>query len=176
LYNGGRIATYTMVGGLMGFTGSFVNVSGRLAGLQNLAMTLAGVFMILLGLGIIGIFPAVTAFFECRYTLVLDSAGGLFRRPGLWKHFPLGLILGLMPCGLSYSIFISAAGSGNGLAGMTTSLCFGVGTLPALLCLSFAVSFFSARLREALYRVGGLAVIASGLYYLWISRSLYAHM
>ena len=54
-YHGGRITTYAVLGAVEGLTGSFVNVAGRLAGLQDLVAVVAGVLMILLGLGAAGV-------------------------------------------------------------------------------------------------------------------------
>ena len=42
LYNAGRISTYALIGAVMGLTGSFVNVAGRLAGVQNIVALAAG--------------------------------------------------------------------------------------------------------------------------------------
>ena len=47
LYNVGRMTTYTILGGLMGLTGSFTGVTSRIAGLQKGAMIFAGVLITL---------------------------------------------------------------------------------------------------------------------------------
>jgi hypothetical protein len=54
-YNAGRIATYAAIGAAMGLSGSFLNVAGSFAGVQNCVALLAGVFMIIMGLGTSGI-------------------------------------------------------------------------------------------------------------------------
>ncbi len=41
-YHAGRVTTYAVLGGAMGLTGSFVDVAGRLAGIQRGAAVAAG--------------------------------------------------------------------------------------------------------------------------------------
>ena len=81
----------------------------------------------------------------------------------VWKYYPLGILLGFLPCGLSYTLFIGAAGSGGLLQGMATMICFGIGTLPAMLLFGSLVGFFGNRLKRRLYTAGGVAVILMGL-------------
>jgi sulfite exporter TauE/SafE len=45
-YHLGRVTTYALVGGAMGLTGSFVNVAGRLAGLQDAVAVLGALFVL----------------------------------------------------------------------------------------------------------------------------------
>lgn len=47
LYNAGRILSYTLLGSVMGAVGSFVDVAGRLAGVQGLASIIGGCFLLL---------------------------------------------------------------------------------------------------------------------------------
>lgn len=175
-FHAGRIAGYALIGGIMGFTGSFVNVTGKMAGMQNLAMTLAGLFMIIMGIGITGLVPAILRFLESQNGFILNSAKPLFRWESRWKFFPLGFVLSFMPCGLSYTAFIWAAGTGSWLAGMGTTLAFGLGTVFPLLLVGMAVRLFSSRLRGALFKIGGILIIIMGCYYVMTSLKLYAEM
>jgi uncharacterized protein len=45
----------------------------------------------------------------------------------------LGAIWGWLPCGLVYSMLLVAALAGSPLMGATTMVCFGLGTVPAVL-------------------------------------------
>jgi hypothetical protein len=58
-YHLGRVTTYALLGAVMGATGAFVNVAGRLAGLADLAAVLGGLLMVLLGLGAAGVSAAL---------------------------------------------------------------------------------------------------------------------
>ncbi|MDA8125118.1 MAG: sulfite exporter TauE/SafE family protein [Deltaproteobacteria bacterium] len=172
IYSAGRLTTYVLIGALMGWTGTFVATAGRLAGIQNLVALLAGLFMIASGLGIAGLLKMPN--------LAGNGMGGLWRMArrlivaeSVWKYYPLGLLLGFMPCGLSYSLYLAAAGSGSPLAGMATMVSFGLGTLPALLLFASLVAFLGNRSKERLYRAGGIAVALLGVLFLLRGLGLY---
>jgi uncharacterized protein len=175
LYNSGRITTYTFIGGLMGLSGSFINVAGRLVHIQNIVAMLAGVMMIVMGFSIMGIIGN-TAWLEKHNTSVLRAARNITASTSSFRYFPLGITMGLLPCGLSYTVFIASAGTGGFLPGMLTALLFGLGTLPALLVFGAVISSLSAVLRSRIYRTGGALVILMGTYYLYQGISLYARM
>jgi sulfite exporter TauE/SafE len=175
LYHGGRITMYAFIGALMGLSGSFVNVAMSIAGLQNAVAVLAGIAMVLMGMSITGI-AGRTAWLERHNIVVLRYAKQVMSARSLLRYYPLGLLLGLLPCGLSYTIFIAAAGTGGLLPGMMTALFFGIGTLPALLLFGTAISYFSASLRGTIYRAGGALVIIMGIYFIFRGISLYADL
>jgi sulfite exporter TauE/SafE len=165
LYNSGRITTYALVGGIMGMSGSFINVAGKLANIQNVVAVLAGIMMIVMGMSIAGI-SGSAAWIEKHNTSVLRAAHAVTASVSRFRYYPLGLTLGLLPCGLSYTVFISSAGTGSTVSGMLNAFLFGLGTLPALLVFGALVSSLSAKLRIRIYRLGGLIVILMGMYYL----------
>jgi sulfite exporter TauE/SafE len=175
LYNAGRITTYGMAGAIMGFAASFVNVASKLVGIQNGVMVGAGIIMVIMGFGILGVVGG-TRWIERHNSLVLAMAKKMFRLSSRWKFFPLGLILGLMPCGLAYTAFIAAAGTGSVVGGVLTMFCFGVGTVPALALFSAAVTYLGSRMRHWMEKAGGVAVTIMGLYYILKGIQLYAEM
>ncbi|HUI67632.1 MAG TPA: sulfite exporter TauE/SafE family protein [Nitrospirota bacterium] len=175
LYNSGRITTYALIGGVMGLSGSFVNITGRLAGIQNIVAIFAGVAMIFMGLSIAGI-GAKTAWIEKHNLPILRAAQTVLAWPSTLRYYPLGLILGLLPCGLSYTIFIASAGTGGLFPGLLTSLLFGLGTLPALLVFGAVITSISASLRGRIYKAGGVVVMIMGIYFLFRGIRIYANM
>jgi sulfite exporter TauE/SafE len=175
LYNAGRVMTYACIGAVMGLTGSFVNVAGRIAGFQNIIAMTAGIMMIVMGMSIAGIRGA-TAWIEQHNLPVLRIARQATLSDSPLRFLLLGLILGLLPCGLSYTIFLAAAASGSALGGMVTALLFGLGTLPALLVFGTVLSSLSAVLRGAIYRAGGVIVMIMGVYFLLKGLRLYGDL
>lgn len=165
-YHAGRITTYALLGAVMGLTGSFVNVAGRLAGLTAAAAIAAGVLMILMGLGAMGLAGWVKRIEARAAGKVAVFARGLLEGGAAGRLFPVGLVLGFLPCGLSWTLFLGAAGTGHPLAGLALALAFGLGTLPALLLAGAAGTVLGTRARGALYRAGGLLVAALGLLFL----------
>jgi len=84
------------------------------------------------------------------------------RQEPAWR-FVLGLGWGLLPCGLVYTMLLTAGSTGNVLGGFATMLAFGTGTLPAMLGLTLAAPGLSVLLADRTFRgfVGfGLIVLA----------------
>jgi len=163
LYNAGRITTYMFTGAVMGAAGFYIN---NFSGLQNIVAITAGIVMILMGIGISGVFGTMT-WLEKHNNLILRGGKGLLKGESLFRYYPLGLLFGLLPCGLSYTAFTAAAGTGSLFSGMVLMLFFGLGTLPALLLFGFAASSISSRLRGLLYRSAGVIVIVMGMLFIY---------
>lgn len=173
-YHMGRITTYGTIGAIMGLVGSFVNVAGRMAGLQDVVAVLAGLLMVAMGLG-----AALQSLWvksaEGRLAgRVLAAVRRLAGHEAPVRAYPLGLVLGFLPCGLSYSAFAAAAATGSPVAGMAIALAFGAGTLPALLLAGAVVSALSFRARGLLQRAGGGLVALLGV--LFVLRGLRVHV
>ncbi len=171
-YNVGRVLTYSALGAAMGAAGSFVNVTGRLAHIQNMALYVSGAVMVLMGLDIAGLL---------RLSGRLEIQGRwITRLAGRWGHprtalafLPLGLWLGLLPCGLSYTFMIAAAGTADALRGGLVMFLFGLGTVPAMTSAGALALLVGTSLRNRLYRMGGVLVVLSGLYL--IARGILFH-
>ncbi len=161
-YHGGRITTYAILGAVMGLTGSFVNVAGRLAGVQDVVAVVAGVLMILLGLGAAGVSGALKRLEARASARVVRFVRGLLSGGGPGRLYPTGLALGLLPCGLSWTMFLGAAATGSVPEGLLLALAFGIGTVPALLLAGVAGTLVGARARGLLYRAGGVLVSILG--------------
>jgi sulfite exporter TauE/SafE len=172
LYHTGRVLTYTVIGAVMGLSGSFVNVAGRITGVQNVVALGAGLLMVLMGLSIAGLWRAAP-WLEGQNNVVLSTARKVIASSSPYRSFSLGLVLGLLPCGLSYTVFIAAAGTGGMFPGALLALLFGLGTLPAVLLFGVLVSSLSAKLRNRIYRAGGIAIIVMGI--VFILRGVRAH-
>ncbi len=175
LYNAGRVITYTFIGAVMGLSGSFVNTAGRIAGLQGTVSLLAGTLMVLMGLGIAGLLPS-PARLESKAGLFTRAAAPVMESASPLKYFPLGLLFGFLPCGLSYSIFLGAAATGGMPQGFLLCLLFGLATVPSLFLFGLAVGYLGARVRGLLYRAGGVAVIVMGLVFIRRGIASYASM
>lgn len=169
-YHAGRVTTYAAIGGVMGLTGSFVNVAGRLAGAQQIVALLAGVLMILLGAGVAGLSVALKRAEARASGRVVALVRGLLDGGGPGRLYPTGLALGLLPCGLSWTVFLGAAGTGSAVEGLLVALAFGLGTVPALLAVAAGAAAVGARARGVLARAGGVLVALLGL--LFVLRGL----
>ncbi len=163
-YNTGRITTYMFIGAVMGLAGSFVNVAGRISGFQNVVAIAAGSLMIMMGLSISGIAGGMK-WLEKHNKLILNAGKNLLHSESVWRYYSLGALFGFLPCGLSYTVFMAAAGTGDLASGMFTMFFFGIGTLPALLLFGLVSSYIGSRLRGIVYKIAGVMVIFMGMYF-----------
>ncbi len=176
LYNAGRVITYTVLGGVMGATGSFTLVAAHIAGIQKGAMIMAGIIIIVMALAMSGWVPLGRVFGDYYNPDGIITRG--FRKLSQVKstatYFPIGLLLGLLPCGPVYTALLAAAGAGMSTAGtlagiikgMAVMLSFGIGTIPALFIVAKLIDMGWLKKREIIYRIGTILMIFVGLYFI----------
>ena len=177
-YNGGRTLTYGFLGAVVGGMASFTRFAERVDGLQKGVMVLAGVIIMLMGLAMTGWIRSSAVF--RAVPPVGTFITGMFKRLSRKKkhplmYLPLGLLLGLLPCGPVYTALLAAARSGmeahTTLAGILSGAglmtCFGLGTIPALFLVSRLTDLRWLRHREKVYRVGALLMMGVGVYFIW---------
>ena len=176
LYNSGRVVTYGVLGGVMGATGSFTLVAAHIAEIQKGAMIFAGVLIIIMGLAMSGWISFGQVFGNSYNPDGFISKG--FRRLSQIKspaaYFPIGLLLGLLPCGPVYTALLAAAGAGMEAAGtldgiikgMGVMICFGLGTVPALFLVAQLADMGWLKKREIIYRIGAVLMVAVGIYFI----------
>lgn len=179
-YHLGRITTYSLLGGAVGLTGSLVRIAVPIEPVQKAILVGTGILIALLGLWLSGLFgrPALAVEGEelpaplSRAIRFVSGASG----PG--ALFPLGLLLGLLPCGMVYAALLTAARTGMEsadpavafLRGFGAMALFGLGTAPSLLLLGKVVETLGARARSAMYRAAALLMAAAGV--LFAARGL----
>lgn len=162
-YAAGRIATYALLGAAAGFVGGVVELAGSLVGLQRAASVMAG--GVLVAEALLGLAGAGPLAGTRGGRLFARATAALGRRmPG--HPFGLGLLLGLLPCGLLYSALVAAVSRGGPVGGALALLLFGVGTAPALLGLSLADDLL-ARRRALLDRLARVFLLAMGAWFVW---------
>lgn len=145
-YNAGRIVTYAAIGAVFGLLGQ----SLTLAGLQRWVSLGIGVAL-LIGMLASSRFanglPVVNAVGWLKTAL-----GRLLQRRSLGAVFALGLLNGLLPCGLVYVAAATAAATGHFLSGLEAMVVFGLGTVPIMLAISLAGPKLQFALRLKLQR------------------------
>jgi sulfite exporter TauE/SafE len=176
LYNLGRITTYVIMGGMMGLTGSFTMVASKIAGFQRGVLILAGVIIALLGLALGRWIPFGGAFPEIIEPkgMVLRGFRKLTEARSVSSYLPLGLLLGLLPCGPVYTALLASARAGmeagSSLEGFLTGaglmFSFGLGTIPSLLLVGKLADLRWLKRRELIYRVSSIFMIGVGIYFI----------
>ena len=145
LYQLGRIGSYGIGGALVGALGAAAGLGLALARWSEVLRLATALIVVVIGLDI-----ALGSGQRARWLRAPERLGAmLWRRvaPAARRALPaapgaralaLGLLWGWLPCGLVYSALLAAAVAGSVAGGAATMIAFGLGTLPAMVGLSFA--------------------------------------
>lgn len=167
-YNGGRIASYAMLGLAFAAVGTLSSSLLPLEAVRFGLRALAAICMLAVGLHLAGL-PSVVKRLESIGAPLWKRLSPLAKRfvplRSPWHAVVLGGLWGLMPCGLLYGALALAASAPSPAAGAWTMAAFGVGTLPVMLTMS-AVAQSVARwlARGPVKRAAGIAFVAFGLW------------
>ncbi len=88
------------------------------------------------------------------------------KRHGYFSLLAIGMINGLLPCGLVYMAWAGSLAQGDLFRGMAYMFLFGLGATPALFAVSFFGSIVSANLRQKLTRLAPIAIGGLGLIFI----------
>jgi hypothetical protein len=141
IYQLGRVATY----GLLGVVAGLVGQSIFLAGLQRWLSIALGVAVL------VGFFiskkVAVSAPVVRLVTKLKDAMSAQLQRRSFSSLTLLGMLNGLLPCGLVYVALAGATASGGIGKSVGYMAVFGLGTLPTMLAISLSGRMFPVALR-----------------------------
>jgi len=158
LYGIGKTLSYTFIGALFGAFGSVVAFTPYAQGAVGVA---AGVFLILFGLHMLEVFPALSHFQLKTPGFLMRFVGKEYRKHS--NPFVIGLLNGLMIiCGPLQAMYVMAAGTGSWTGGAAILFFFGIGTSPLLLGFGFLTSLLSANLTPKLLKASGIIVMILG--------------
>ena len=180
-FNFGRLLGYAMLGAL---AAGILGAAGDIMALKPYGIWLRGLtaaMILLIGLRFL---------LDWRGLDLIERGGA-----GLWRRIMplavrasarhdwigrlgLGLCWGFLPCGLVYTVLVTAASTGSVLPGAATMFAFGLGTLPAMLGLTLAAPALNTFLGDRLVRriVGfSLVVLAAWMLYGIIGQGTPGH-
>ncbi len=166
-YSLGRVTTYVALGVVFGFMGSILAFNNTTNGILYLV---AGVFMVLAGLSLIGKlkFLTVVEHSVSSQQWYKKSFSYLLRSKSITSFFLLGLLNGLLPCGFVYFFAITAASTASPFLGGVVMGVFGLATIPALFSLGYFVGFLKQQnFRDLMVKIASIAVIVYGVYTLF---------
>lgn len=157
LYNFGRIVTYALMGAVFGLLGQGV----AFAGLQR---------WVSLGLGaaiLIGLLVAPQFANRVPVTRGVNwlkaRLGTLLQRRAMPAMLGIGLLNGLLPCGLVYVACAGATATGHVLSGVQYMAAFGLGTLPMMLAFSLVGTKLQFALRLRIQRLIPVSLAIVGM-------------
>jgi len=151
LYHFGRLFSYMLIGILFGLVGS----SFQLFGLQQALSIAMGVLMLLV------VFLPTRVFNKYNFSKpiyrwvgkVKSALGKELKKKRSDTFLSIGVLNGLLPCGLVYMAVFGAIATANPLEGGVYMMFFGLGTVPLM---SFAVylgNFLKGKARQRLQRI-----------------------
>lgn len=147
-YNFGRTITYSLLGLVFGLIGQTFN----LFGFQQYLSIVIGL-LILFSIFFTSGFAAkhkLTASIYKSMNGIKQALSKLFQRKGWLSVFSIGLLNGLLPCGLVYMGIAGALASGSYANGALFMLLFGLATIPVMLSLSFFGNMISISFKNSI--------------------------
>lgn len=151
LYNIGRVFTYSFLGAVFGLLGSRFVIAGFQ---QGISITL-GIIILLVVL-----MPSKYKIKITQHPIILklsgplkESIGILFKKGTFSSLFLIGVLNGLLPCGLVYVALAGAIASGDAISGSAVMFLFGLGTIPVMFTATVFGKFININLRRKLNKL-----------------------
>lgn len=162
LYNLGRTLTYGLMGAVFGLVGQ----GFHLIGFQQWISVIMGSLMILAILlpSLFRRFSAGNADFLT--SRLRKSITRLFQDRSYGGLFLIGMLNGLLPCGLVYMAIAGAIGTASFTGGIAFMILFGLGTLPMLLFISLAGNLLSYSVRKVFNKIIPYIVVVVGIIFI----------
>lgn len=160
LYNAGRIVSYTAIGALVGALGSTFNFSPVSKGV---IAALAGVFMLALGLKMLGVIRSLPPAFSIVPAPLRNLNSAISSSMQKGGPFAVGLLNGLMPCGPLQTMQLYALGTGSALAGALSMFIFSLGTVPLMLVFGLTATLLPRKFVPVMVKASAVLVMFLGV-------------
>jgi len=163
-YNLARVNTLVAIGALSGAIGFSVLQTGPLWLIERALPLVAGGFMLLVGLEMLGLVGGITGgWSRLVQGVVRGPLQASLRSGSAAAPLALGVFNAFLPCQLVWAFAARAASTASIAAGMWTMLCFGLGTVPAMLAMGTLGRWMPALVRTRLVAASGVLVILFAL-------------
>jgi len=165
-YQAGRVITYMILGLIAGLVGAGLHSLNWFEDIQRAIIVLTGVMMIAFGLNLGGWLP--DPFSKVASSLIaflglgrlIQSAAGSDKSVN-WAV--VGLVNGLLPCGLVYAALAFGLASGGVIESGLIMLAFGLGTIPAMTFVPILIRKITPDGRGIIVKVAAVLVIVLGV-------------
>ena len=158
-FNLGRILSYFILGGIIGYAGSFFQLSLTTLGFLTIAV---GGIMLLLGLQLTELFPRLKG-------MNVTLPKGISRLLGIQEHAKkeyshknsmiMGAMTFFLPCGFTQAMQLYAISSGSPITGALTMGVFAIGTAPGLLSVGGMTAFIKGAFAKMFFKFAGVVVV-----------------
>jgi sulfite exporter TauE/SafE len=163
LFNFGRIATYGLIGLIVGAFGQIAQAAATRLGIGGILAILAGAAALIFGLSMVGWLrdPARVVAGAGLGRALTAGRIRLKQAPPSIAPLLLGALQGWLPCALVYAAASRAAISGSAGMGALTMVVFGLGTVPAIFALTVIPQAVLGRVRAQ--RLAGVLLTLLGM-------------
>jgi hypothetical protein len=151
LAHAGRLTAYAALGLVFGAFGQTLWAFDKLQAGLSILFALLAFYM---ASAFIGLTPSPELLLS-GLTHRWGRAIRAFQTASLWTSYGLGLLWGLLPCGLILTALVTAMASANILLGALTMLIFGLATIPSL----FAVKWLAGKTQSRTWSRGLASVV-----------------
>ncbi|MDP1743692.1 MAG: sulfite exporter TauE/SafE family protein [Candidatus Amesbacteria bacterium] len=151
LFNLGRIISYFIFGGIIGWAGSFFQLSTSILGILTIVV---GFVMLILGGQLIDIFPVLK---KISFTLP-KSISQYFGIKEQTNPVILGASTFFLPCGFTQAMQLYAMSTGSPITGALTLGVFALGTAPGLLGVGGLTSVVKGSVARYFFKGAGVVV------------------
>lgn len=163
-FNLGRIISFFILGGVIGFAGSIFQLS--LSSLGYLTILVGGV-MLILGIKLMEISPKVSRFnltLPKQLTHFLGIKKSADKEYSHKNSFIMGALTFFLPCGFTQAMQLYAISTGSVTSGALTMGVFALGTAPGLLGIGGLTSIIKGAYSRLFFKTVGLAVALLAFY------------
>jgi sulfite exporter TauE/SafE len=150
IYNAGRIVTYAVFGLLFGLIGQ----TASLFGLQQwLSICTGAIILVFIFLPRkYKIQTSASNYTNGFFAGIRSKLASLFSQKNHSSLFVIGLLNGLLPCGLVYMAIAGAIATGSAGNSIVFMASFGLGTLPVMWSIAFFGNYVGVSIRQKMRR------------------------
>ena len=151
LYNIGRVTTYILLGVIFGFAGKSFSIFG----FQQWLSIILGIFILLILFFSKSQLALNVKYFQWpAYNETIRALlGQLFFKKSNWSLYAIGILNGLLPCGLIYLAIAGATATADPIRSSFFMASFGLGTLPVMWSVSFFGNYVGLGVRKKIKRI-----------------------
>lgn len=165
LYNVGRTFTYALLGAFIGLIGKGILV----AGLQKFLSIGLGILLLLIAFFSVNVESRLLKLktFSSWFIWLKATTGSFIAGSSVMAPLMVGLVNGLLPCGLVYMAMLGALSTSSLSGGILYMSLFGMGTLPVMIALSLIGGLASWRLRSFFHKLYPVLLVLFAFLFLY---------
>ncbi|MFT4031000.1 MAG: sulfite exporter TauE/SafE family protein [Siphonobacter sp.] len=156
LYNLTRTLSYGLLGLLVGFIGERLSLFGW----QQQLSWVSGLLMLVFWARHYISIPH-------RFLRPGHSLGKLLQTKTWWAYAGVGFLNGWLPCGMIYVALAGALSAATPTASFLFMICYGLGTLPAMLAIGWIWRWVNLSVRRQVNRWIPVFTLALALFFIW---------